>query len=215
MQNGTSTLSGEFDLFDLFDIGRPAPIEKQEQGNQGLIELETQSGWVHVEIENMATPRPRARVMKIGNKVSPQIYNPTEYTNWKKALAECLKFSGIKKGYYNCVELIVGIPIKKSYTKKEKIAMLDSLHEKKPDFDNFVKGVLDAISDSEIIRDDNAFGSGLIEKVWIGENEAAFILFNLKLRNSPKLNFRSLIQKSKKMVVKESFKRKLKLKGNA
>ena len=208
MQNGKSTLSGEFDLFDLFDISSPAPVKKQEQRSQGLIDLETQSGWVYVEIENMATPRPRARVIKIGNKVSPQIYNPTEYTNWKKALAECLKSSGIKKGYYNCVEMVVGIPLKKSYTKKEKMLMLNSLHEKKPDFDNFVKGVLDAISDSGIIRDDNAFGSGLTEKVWIGENEAAFVLFNLKLRNSPKLNFRGLIQKSKKMVIKESFRKK-------
>lgn len=62
------------------------------------------------------------------------------------------------------------IPMPKSWSKKKKEEMNGNLHKQKPDLDNLLKGLMDAVFD-----DDSALSSvsGLM-KVW-GENGAIII----------------------------------------
>lgn len=200
------------DLFDLFGISsersrsrksNQEPIQSKEVF-QGKIEFVVavckQTGWVNVSMMAIPAPRPRATLMMLpGMKPRAHIYNPTKYTKWKSILSERLAYSNIRKDDYNSVDLVVGLPLMKSHRKIDKIAWMDQLHHKKPDVDNFAKGVFDAIQQSGKTGDDSILGSALIEKVWIGEKEDPFILFNLKKVINPRINFRSILLNSKKL----------------
>lgn len=200
------------DLLDLLgispDIGRPRESHKEpaqtEKVFQGKIEfgvtVSDQTGWVNVSMMAIPAPRPRAALVQIpGQKPRASVYNPTKYTKWKSELSDRIRFSDIRKGDYNSIDLVIGLPLKKSHRKMDKEAWLYQLHHMKPDVDNFAKGVLDAIQQSGKTGDDSIYGSALIEKVWIGEKETPFILFNLNKILSPRISFINLLQKGKKI----------------
>jgi len=161
---------------------------------RGLI---IESGWRKLEIIPMATPRPRAVAVTIpGQRPTARMYNPAKYTTWKESLAYRIKTSTIIPFRYNHIDLIICSAIPKSRKKSEKKDMVWNYHDQKPDFDNFTKGVLDAIQQSGKVSDDSVFGAGHIEKVWIPESYKGFILFNLQCFSRPHFDTIELIQKS-------------------
>jgi Holliday junction resolvase RusA-like endonuclease len=165
-------------------------------------ELDGETDWMMIYIDPMPTPRPRARSMTTWKDGKPltgsQIYNPTKYTVWKKELASHVAIMDFNEDEYNAIDLILGVSLKKSYTKKEKERLVFSLHDKTPDFDNYAKGVLDAIQQSGKILNDSKLGSGMIEKVWIPEGDPEFIVFKLLKVMNTRFDLRKIITNSVK-----------------
>ena len=192
---------GESDdlFYELFGHER-----KCDDSRQSKIDFSRESGWYMFEVLPKATPRPRATAQYKGIKNGKpvyiaQVYNPTEYTRWKESLSLLIRETSIVKDSYNSIDISVGIPVPKSYTKKYKAGLEWGLHSKKPDFDNYAKGILDAIQQSGKIVDDSNFSSGLVEKIWIPEDRNGFILFNLKKITSPRIEASKILMASVKL----------------
>jgi len=88
-----------------------------------------------IQIKPMPAPRPR--VTRRGT------YNPERYTNYKKAIA--MQCRGMTK-HEGAVVMRVAFQFKypKSWSKKKKEAA--GYHTSKPDTDNLIKGVKDALN---------------------------------------------------------------------
>lgn len=195
MQNHDSTSKiSDSQMLDLF-----GSEQVKTQSNQVIL---SQTGWVTIYMESIPAPRPRAALMPNGfnekgqPKYRAHIYNPPKYMKWKAALADIINKSHLKTDEYNQVDIIIGIALRKSYSKKDKARLLYTLHDKKPDYDNFEKGILDAIQQSGKVKNDSLFGSGSAEKIWIGEKEKDFIMFNLSKRDSPVKDFQKILSLS-------------------
>ena len=91
-------------------------------------------------------PTPRPRLSKFG------VYNPTEYTNYKKSLIALLKYSGIKKDDYDYLEVRFYFPYAKNTPKKNLIEGYPL--RSKCDTDNLTKGLKDALEQGGFIEDD-------------------------------------------------------------
>lgn len=85
-----------------------------------------------------ATPRPR--VGKFG------AYYPEKYREYKRALGLIAK-SICKTHYKGAIKIEVGfyMPIPKSLSKKKQEELTGDWHIKKPDCDNMIKGIKDAL----------------------------------------------------------------------
>jgi|GEM_PF-2420131 Holliday junction resolvase RusA-like endonuclease len=190
--NNSTALSSQSIMLDLFGL--------EEIKIKRVSSIISQTGWTVIKIQPMPAPRPRASTIPDGfsdkgcPKYRAHIYNPANYTKYKAMLAELIRYSPIKADDYNQVEIIVGIALKKSYSKKDKERLIYTLHHKKPDFDNYEKGIMDAIQQSGKIKNDSLFGSGSTEKIWIGEHEKEFVMFNLIKRIAPVRDFRKLME---------------------
>lgn len=94
---------------------------------------------ITLDITPVATPRPR--VTKFG------VYYPDKYKYYKKALKLLLR-SSYKNRLEGAISLKVCffMPIVKSTPKKKCEALENSAHLKKPDVDNILKGLLDAMN---------------------------------------------------------------------
>lgn len=64
------------------------------------------------------------------------------------------------------VELEFHVPMPKSWSKKKKLQMVGQPHTQRPDIDNFIKSVLDALCD-----DDSHVWSVKAEKYWSNEGK--------------------------------------------
>ena len=155
----------------------------------------TETGWVRFEYPPYPAPRPRAKAVlrpnpagSLGPKSSwvATVYNPPQYTDWKTGLALLFKTSRLPRDAYNAIDLLLCIPLPKSLSKRAKAELAWKLHDRKPDFDNFTKGILDALQDSGLIQNDSRFGSGTLEKIWIPDYLPACIWVNLKKSASPR-----------------------------
>lgn len=83
----------------------------------------------------------------------------TRMDKWKERLCvvryrqfcDRIRTAAEKSEYYigDCVEMIFFIPIPKSWSLKKKKAMVNAIHQQKPDIDNLVKAVLDALHDND------------------------------------------------------------------
>ena len=91
-----------------------------------------------LKIIPQATPRPR--VGKHG------AYYPEKYRDYKRALGLIIK-SVCKTHYKGAIKIEVGfyMPIPKSLSKKKQEELAGEWHTKKPDTDNLIKGVKDAL----------------------------------------------------------------------
>ena len=85
-------------------------------------------------------PAPRPRFSKFGT------YNPKRYTDYKKAVALLAK--RVFKPTLKPVKLVVYfyMPIPKSWSKKKRLEAVGQYHIKKPDSDNLLKTVKDALN---------------------------------------------------------------------
>ncbi len=126
-----------------------------------------------IEIEPMPSPRPRATAF--GG--SARVYHPAEYTYYKIAITnEILRRKHLQQEHYYSVAAICYLPFPKGEAKIR--TYNDRPHEKKPDFDNLVKGFVDSFSDSGLISDDGRLHTNLILKRYTTK-EKGFIRFKL------------------------------------
>ena len=116
---------------------------------------------VSVTVYCEPVPKGRPRFHLVRGHV--HTYTPAKTANYEKRIAEVWsKQAGFtfEKDIPLAVQIYFGMPIPKSTTKKRKIQMIERCigHTKKPDLDNLIKSVLDALNgvafedDSQIMR---------------------------------------------------------------
>lgn len=117
-----------------------------------------------LDIDPMPTPRPRAAVMGKGENAKVRMYSPDKYTSYKKALMYLIRGlkPRIKRDSYRSIVVVFYIPYPKSTPKKRLIEGMP--HQKKPDWDNYIKGLQDAISDVGLVSDDGILSEGFVAK---------------------------------------------------
>ncbi len=110
-----------------------------------------------VYILPVPTPRPKVRVLNRYGKKVPQAYYPAKYKKYKNDLAILLSTSGIKPGNYSKLAVVFFLPYPKKTAKK--CLVEGTPHTKKPDADNFLKGLMDGLEAAEITGNDSRFYS--------------------------------------------------------
>lgn len=106
----------------------------------------------------MPAPRPRARAIIAHGKPIATVYNPAEYKHWlEDAQAQLINQV---HGEPILGPLIVSITVT---TQKPKTSKLP---HPKPDIDNYVKAVLDAMTHVGVWDDDSQVGLLFAEKKW-------------------------------------------------
>lgn len=120
----------------------------------------------------MATPRPRSSVR--GGRVHS--YNKPEYTQYKQNLINHIQQLQIPSEDYRSLVAVFYVPYPKSTPKKKLIDHAPCI--KKPDSDNYLKGLMDSIEQAGVLSDD-----GRIAYVAAGKryttNSTGFIQFSL------------------------------------
>lgn len=128
---------------------------------------------LNLEIEPMATPRPRARAIRAASgKSFVSIYNPAEYTKWKDKAVQLLLSHGISKAWDKPVDVEVIF-----HCTQPKSTKLDA---PKPDIDNYIKGFLDALTQAEWWTDDTLVHTIKAQKVWAPKGHPGSIHFFIK-----------------------------------
>lgn len=107
-------------------------------------------------------PKGRPRFTSFGGHV--HTYTPSKTSQYEEKIKQyyqrATNYFKYEKSQAICVSLVFGMPIPVSTTKSRKVAMADGIirHTKKPDIDNLIKSVLDALNnvawvdDSQIVR---------------------------------------------------------------
>lgn len=125
--------------------------------------------WVRIEIEPQPTPRPR--LGKYGN-----VHNTSKYTKYRRDLTILIKARRLPKKDYYKLDAIFFLPYPKSTAK---IRSIDNVpHRKKPDKDNFEKGLMDSLEDASVLANDGQISDGQILKRYTTEKRG-FILLKL------------------------------------
>lgn len=141
-----------------------------------------------IPITPMPTPRARAvaRRTYIGGqeKYIANVYNPSEYTTYKNQILKLIKKGelSIPRGNYGKIFATFYIPFPASTPQKRRIE--GTPHEKKGDWDNFAKGLCDALQGEKskgidgVLIDDGTIHTGNIKKVYTN-HPTGCIKFNL------------------------------------
>ena len=127
------------------------------------------STWHKILITPRPTPRPR--FTRTG-----RVYNDPKYTSYKRDLTILIKTLKIEKKDYYKLDAIFFLPYPKGTAKKRTIDNVP--HRKKPDKDNFEKGLMDAMELAGVFANDGQVSDGEILKRYT-TNKRGFILFNL------------------------------------
>jgi Holliday junction resolvase RusA-like endonuclease len=98
-----------------------------------------------------------------GKKV-PQAYYPGSYSKYKEALAFLMLQAEVKPGDYHKLKATFYLPFPVNTPKKRRIE--GTPHIKKPDVDNFAKGLMDGLETAKIIQNDSKFYSVHVEKLY-------------------------------------------------
>ncbi len=110
----------------------------------------------------LAVPKGRPRARSFAGRI--QIFTPQKTLDFERAIAEYYQQSTkafmFEKDQPICVNVVFGMPIPKSIPKSRQDAMAQGIirHTKRPDIDNLIKSVLDALNgvawvdDSQIVR---------------------------------------------------------------
>lgn len=127
------------------------------------------TSWIRIEMHPMPTPRPRFN--KWGT-----VYNDPKYTKYKKDLTILIKSRRLPVKDYYKLDAIFYMPYPKGTAKKRSIDNVP--HRKKPDKDNYEKGLMDALEYAGLLANDGQISDGEILKRYTTEKRG-FILFNL------------------------------------
>jgi len=117
-----------------------------------------------LEIDPIPAPRPRARAIITRGRPIATVYNPSEYKKWlADAQEQLIQQLGPDHPITGPVAVNLVVTVQKPKTSK--------LPFPKPDIDNFVKAVLDAMTDAQVWEDDTQVGQLTARKQWgaIGE----------------------------------------------
>jgi Holliday junction resolvase RusA-like endonuclease len=136
-----------------------------------------------IEMEPEPAARPRSMIMRSKNNPQGYVhtYNPPEYTKYKMELAkkigELKRIGQIKTDAgYTMVAVTFYLTYPMSTAKKRIIDLAP--HFKKPDGDNFLKGLLDAMSDASIFANDSNIADFCVRKCYTIKPNG-FIAFSL------------------------------------
>jgi len=127
---------------------------------------------VVVDLEPMAASRPR--FSKYGT------YNNSKYTNYKSAFL--LKAKQQNKKFLTGalrLDVLFVMPIPKSWSKKKRLASVGQPHICKPDADNLVKAMLDAL-EGTIYKNDSQVYSINAKKIYGNNPRTIYILEEIK-----------------------------------
>ena len=171
-------------LFPLEVYERPAlaqtvriPTEVTQLLTDSLASIPALGGAVTLLI----APRPaeRPRFSKFGGA-----YNSKAYSSYKQSLVEALKvkifegqirlpadYAGVLVDFY--------LPVPKSWTKKKKAAHYGMLHRSKPDADNYLKAICDAMTEAKVFTDDGQVAQMVARKWYVEEGEEPRLAFTL------------------------------------
>lgn len=125
--------------------------------------------WYRLEITPRPTPRPRFG--KYG-----QVHNTPEYNKYLKDLVVLIKELRVPKKDYFKLDAMFFMPYPKTTAKKRKVDNVP--HRKKPDRDNFEKGLMDALEKAGLLANDGQVSDGEITKRYTLRIRG-FILFKL------------------------------------
>jgi Holliday junction resolvase RusA-like endonuclease len=118
-------------------------------------------------------PAPRPRFSRFGT------YNNPKYTAYKVAFATLAKkqckryFEGATR-----LEVVFYMPIPKSLSKKKRESLMGQYHIKKPDTDNLIKTVKDALNEV-LYKDDSIICEVEAKKIYSDNPRVEFELINL------------------------------------
>ena len=107
-------------------------------------------------------PTPRARITMRGK--FPTAYYPKEYEKYKNDLALLIRSNRIPKDNYGRIRAIFYLKYPKSTPKYKLIDKAP--HQKKPDADNFLKGLLDGLETAGVIENDSQFYRIEVQKIY-------------------------------------------------
>lgn len=113
-------------------------------------------------------PRPRARAVKIKGKYIATVYNPADYTAYKKDLIFLIRELRIPAGDYSRLDVTFFFAYPKSTPKKSLIDRAKM--RKKPDCDNLAKTVADSLEQAGVVHNDSQFSTMVINKLYTTEN---------------------------------------------
>lgn len=109
-----------------------------------------------IEITPRATPRPQVKRLKNGRT---QVYYPHNYHKYKTALGLLLKTLRIKQPvngeWLGWLRVEFYLPCPKKAKKSE--VWEGRTHRKKPDVDNYIKGLMDGLESAGVIKNDSNF----------------------------------------------------------
>ena len=113
-------------------------------------------------VKTVPIPKARPRVTRSGHA-----YTPDKTAIYEKLLASSWN-GGIVEGKYLMASMRFGLPIPKSWSKSRRSLSDRRLHTSKPDLDNLVKAVLDALN-GIAYADDAAIAAVMAEKIYAVE----------------------------------------------
>lgn len=120
----------------------------------------TETGQITLNINPRPTPRPRITM----RGKFPSAYYPKEYEKYKQDLALLIRSKRIPKGNYGRIRAIFYLKYPKSTPKYKLIEKAP--HQKKPDADNFLKGLLDGLEQAGVIENDSQFYRIEVQKLY-------------------------------------------------
>ena len=114
-------------------------------------------------------PQPRPRAFAMGGKV--RVYDPATAEGWKSCIAQAAREVLPSEPITEPIKLDVCffMPRPKSHSKKDgsyRESHIDRRHSQKPDADNLVKAVMDALSELQAWKDDSQVWDLRVVKVW-------------------------------------------------
>ena len=133
---------------------------------------------LHLSVPGEPIGQPRHRVCTIGGRA--RMYLPTKHPvhAYKAAIraafvSEAKRWRTIQGPVAIWIHAWFGIPA--SWSRKKRAGHVGQYHSQKPDADNVVKAVLDALTDCEVWVDDSQVASCHVIKRWIGEGPQTLI----------------------------------------
>ena len=133
---------------------------------------------LHLSVPGEPVGQPRHRVSTIGGQA--RMYLPTNHPvhDYKAAIrtefiTEAKVWRTIRGPVHVGIYLWFAMPA--SWSKKKRAAHAGQYHAQKPDTDNVVKAVLDALTDCYVWRDDSQVASCVVIKRWAGSEPTTLI----------------------------------------
>lgn len=126
-------------------------------------------------------PQPQPRIRARNGKTHARVYTPTTADEWKgKVFRDTLdtaRGSAFEPGEALKIEITFNIQRPASHLKKsgELRSMAPWNHAQRPDIDNLVKAVLDAMGDAKVFHNDSQVVSVWAVKNWVTERPGALI----------------------------------------
>lgn len=129
---------------------------------------------IELFVEGIPAPQPRPRVCKNGHA-----YNPDTADAWKNSIMQAVFAHAVKTG---CDTRLEGpVYVKMLFVlPRPKRRKHDLFSDVRPDLDNYVKAVLDALTDIKVWNDDGQVAQFFAEKAYVSCGGASGMYLTIK-----------------------------------